>query len=416
MSSSILTAFVATVEAASSVLLTVFYGAVAGHLGLVSSKSAVDLSALAVKLFLPCLLFVNMGSGFSWDSIGTFVPIIVWALGYNIISMILGSTATRIFELPAWVTAAVTFNNTTSLPLLLLQSFAVSGALSSISAGDSAGAINRAQTYFLINATISNTLTFSLGPRLLKPDEGQDERIFLVEGERSDLTDAAVDNEEQIPLFPKPEGVPWAPSWAHSIRHFSYQFWNAPLIGACIGTLPLSLVSCLFTGVVPALHRHFFDTEGFFRAWLTVSLTNLGNLFAGVQVIVVGLKLHFIHVKIRLREDSGSVPLYPSFCVLLTRFVIMPMISIPLIYILATKTHLLLNDPILWFCMMMMPVGPSALRLTALADVSNVDENEKMAIAKFLALSYIVTPLFCFAAVASLKACEMAILVARDDV
>jgi len=88
----------------------------------------------------------------------------------------------------------------------------------------------------------------------------------------------------------------------------------------------------------------------------------------------------------------------------------MPAISIPLIYVLAAKTHLLSDDPMLWFCMMMMPVGPTAMRLTALADVSKADEEEKNAVAKFLALSYIVTPMICFAAVASLKACEMALV------
>ena len=40
----------------------------------------------------------------------------------------------------------------------------------------------------------------------------------------------------------------------------------------------------------------------------------------------------------------------------------------------------------LWFTMMLMPVGPTALKLMALADVSRTEANEKMVIAKFLAV------------------------------
>ena len=44
----------------------------------------------------------------------------------------------------------------------------------------------------------------------------------------------------------------------------------------------------------------------------------------------------------------------------------------------------------LWFCMMLMPTGPPALVLMALADVNGSSESEKLSIAKFLTVS----PLF----------------------
>jgi hypothetical protein len=53
---------------------------------------------------------------------------------------------------------------------------------------------------------------------------------------------------------------------------------------------------------------------------------------------------------------------------------------------------------------MLMPTGPPATKLVALADVSGCDEDEKMSIAKFLTISYAVSPLICFAVVGSLKA------------
>lgn len=69
------------------------------------------------------------------------------------------------------------------------------------------------------------------------------------------------------------------------------------------------------------------------------------------------------------------------------RFIIWPAISISVIYAFASKTNLLAQDPILWFAMMLMPTGPPAMKLTALADVSGSGESEKMSIAKFLCVS-----------------------------
>jgi hypothetical protein len=70
----------------------------------------------------------------------------------------------------------------------------------------------------------------------------------------------------------------------------------------------------------------------------------------------------------------------------------------------ATKTNWLSDDPILWFVLMVMPTGPPATKLTALAEVSGASEEEQMAVAKFLTISYGLSPAICFAVVGSLKA------------
>jgi len=59
-----------------------------------------------------------------------YVPILIWSLAYNLVSIAIGLIATRVFHFPNWVTTALTFNNTTSLLLLLVQSLTLSGALS----------------------------------------------------------------------------------------------------------------------------------------------------------------------------------------------------------------------------------------------------------------------------------------------
>lgn len=60
--------------------------------------------------------------------------------------------------------------------------------------------------------------------------------------------------------------------------------------------------------------------------------------------------------------------------------------SIAIISTLVAKTDLLGDDPLLWFTMMLMPTGPSAMKLTALAEATHAEDEEKMAITKFLSV------------------------------
>jgi hypothetical protein len=58
------------------------------------------------------------------------------------------------------------------------------------------------------------------------------------------------------------------------------------------------------------------------------------------------------------------------------------------VYVFATKTNVLDQEPILWFTMMLMPTGPPALSITAMADVAGATEEERLSIAKFLTVSF----------------------------
>ena len=335
--------------------------------------------------------------------------------------MLLGWVTTRLFKLPSWVTPAISFNNTTALPLLLIESLASTGILDHLLASDTDtvdAALMRAQSYFLVNAMIGDTLTFAMGPKLLdgehapeKEDDGvenQDRSQDNFLPEQSNGTDGASSNgqdtrqennedNEQTSLLPsfvqsgqlaakrygydKGEKA-WAkfPPWIQSFLHFSYAFLHPPLIGAATGAV---------LGLVPPLHKAFFGNPehgGIFTAWLTDSVKNIGGLFASLQVVVVGAKLAGSWRKMKRGEDSGTVPWTPLVFVTIMRFIVWPAVSITFIYLIASRTKLLSEDPILWFAMMLMPTGPPAMKLTALADVSGSSEEEKMSIAKFLSV------------------------------
>ena len=344
--------------------------------------------------------------------------------------------------MPHWVTPAIAFNNTTSLPLLLVQSLSATGILSSLlmSSNDSmSDAIERAKSYFLVNAMIGNSLTFAIGPALLNgqeedaphssdPKHNDDNQNGLAADGANDVEHNRrpsheddhheTANEESSLLLHRvihssdlaarrasrrsSEFFHNLPPWTQRTLSFLYQFVNAPVIGAVIGAV---------IGLTPPLHRLFFNgTEngGYLNAWLTTSIKNIGDLFAALQVIVVGVKLSQSMMKMKKGEESGSAPWVPMVTITFVRLVLWPAISISFIYLLATKTETLGRDPILWFAMMLMPTGPPALKLSALADVNGSGEKEKMTIAKFLTISYVISPLICFAVVGSLSASEAA--------
>ncbi len=347
--------------------------------------------------------------------------------------MAIGLLGVKILKLPQWVTPAICFNNTTSLPLLLIQALDATGILSSLVIGgeSTAEAIKRATSYFLVCAIVGNSMTFALGPRLMDtenvpddPDRGRKETDEEDEnqerGQNGEQGQQAGDSNEQTSLLPTAVRDAHTQAYNHSYNHgkwlrdrlhpqaqyglgFLADFFNAPLIGAVLGA---------FIGLVPPLHRVFFNSQedgGFLNAWLTTSIRNIGDLFASLQVIVVGVTLSSSLRKLKRGEHSGDVSVVATLFIVSVRFILWPVISISFIWLLATKTNVLSDDPILWFTMMLMPTGPPAMKLTAMAEVNGADDEEKMAISKILAIAYAITPLTCFAVVGALKASQAAI-------
>lgn len=363
--------------------------------------------------------------------------------------MAVGAAAVKWLKLPAWVTPAVAFNNTTSLPLLLIQSLESTGILERIlrDGESTTAAINRAQSYFLVCSVVSNCLTFALGPRLLgeaendtdvdrgeeeqgKPDDqaNGDANHYHHEGNRNAGDDQQNDHtqpDETTSLLPdrmnhlESQTAAVSHDAAHTVLHmhnlhpsqlrpttksvFSilYSFVNPPLIGAVIG--------CII-GLVPALHRAFFADStdgGIFTAWLTSSLKNTGELFVSLQVIVVGVKLSSSLRKLKRGDaNGGRTPWSAALFVFAIRYIFWGLVSIPIIYAIAKNTKLLDADGILWFSMMLMPLGPPAMSLIPMADVSGKDERIKMAVAKLLTGMYAASPVLAFMVVGALKASQ----------
>lgn len=384
-------------------------------------------------MFLPALLLTKIGYELHAESAHRYVVILVWAFICHFVSFLIGVAAHYFFGMPDWITAAIMFNNTTSYPLLLIQSLDETGILSNLIVTDETtrDAIERAKSYFLVFATISSCLTFAVGPRLIDSEHALDEL-----DDKDDLDDEAYDADEEngnrrgiddedlsptdqsqllprnfhrpsvvsISFYPakprEPSNTPIVydrrPSVISKKRWleisdrtrwwllFLFDFLNTPLLGAVLGAI---------IGLIPVLHRAFFsDTQdgGIFTAWLTASLKNIGGLFVPLPVVVAGVSLYTCMKKVQSEEESAAdsgTPWLTTIFVLVVRFAVWPVMSIAIIYGLAKNTDVLGVDPMLWFTMMLMPTGPPAMKLITMVEVSDCDEADEHKIAKLLTVS-----------------------------
>ncbi|QDS73231.1 hypothetical protein FKW77_003898 [Venturia effusa] len=436
---------VAAVQASLSVILVLLYGGVASHLNLLDGKTGKVISKICVKMFLPALLLVKLGSEMQVENANRYGIVVLWGLICHFVSFLIGIGASYLFGLPDWTTAAIMFNNTASYPLLLIQSLDQTGLLSGLVVTDETTkqALERAKSYFLVFSTISSCLTFAIGPRLIDtehaPESKDEEDEDMVENDNNNeeeleanertglLSVKAIEQRYRrgsVSFFPsrpeteiqvkvpnrRPDIVTKSRWLKLSPRMrwwllFLLDFLNAPLIGSLIGA---------FIGLIPALHRAFFaDAQdgGIFTAWLTSSLQTIAQLFVPLPVLVAGVSL-FTSIKQARHEEStsqNSTPWSTTFFILVVRFLLWPVISIASIYGLAKHTNVLGNDPMLWFAMALMPTGPSAMKLITMIQVSYGSAEEEQKIAKLLTISYVISPILAFTVVGALRAAQAAI-------
>src|SRR5271154_2182075 len=207
----LVSSFLAAIQASLSVLLVIFYGIVAARFKLLDSSSGKAISKVCVKMFLPALLLTKIGSELHLGSADRYVTILVWAFVCHLVSFLIGIAAHLILGFPDWITAAIMFNNTTSYPLLLIQSLDETGILSNLIVTDETtkDAIERAKSYFLVFATISSCLTFAVGPRLIDteyaPDPPDDKEELEDEDYEDEETEAGGRTNADAELSPTEE-------------------------------------------------------------------------------------------------------------------------------------------------------------------------------------------------------------------
>jgi len=123
---------------------------------------------------------------------------------------------------------------------------------------------------------------------------------------------------------------------------------------------------------------------------------NLGDIFVALQMFILGAQLAVVP---SAHPGAKSVTY-----ILFIRYIIMPAISLGFVLYTAGKGwyH---DDPLMWFLLILIPCGPSAMLLISLAEMLNVDQGP---IAGYLTISYLVSPFIAVVCSLALKVVDIA--------
>lgn len=188
-----------------------------------------------------------------------------------------------------------------------------------------------------------------------------------------------------IPIVDQPD-IRVSPSLlpAQRLIKTPYNWMSAPLIGAILA---------LIFGIIPPLHHAFLDKDGVFYSSVTRSVGNIGDLFVVLHIVIVGAEALVPHT------NPGAVA---SAFALFIRFVIMSTLSLFFVWTTAGRGWYI-DDKLVWFLLILIPSGPSAMLLANVAEMVNVDQGS---IAGYLTLSYLVSPVIAVICALGLRVVE----------
>ncbi|CAE6486246.1 unnamed protein product [Rhizoctonia solani] len=388
--SNLLDVAIGSAEASIAVLLVLGFGYYAQYARWINEEgeqaSLNQITQLCVTVFLPALLFTQIGPHATPHNLTDYGIIVVLSIFAMLVSYLVGIASRRALKSPRWTVAAFVFNNATSLPLLLLNSLEKTGTIEIIIGKDGGSvedAVARGQTYLLIAALVGNLGRFALGPDIMGSKQNNDTDF---PGDLSTTFRPVITESESTPLLSTERIHNTASRTWPVIKDTAKRTWawvadaiNPPLIAA--------IVAIVF-GLIPPLHHAFFEKGEPLNATVTQSVNYLGKLYTALQIFVLGSKL---------RSKAGDkLPILSTTILFIHRFIVMPAIMISVVYFLrSTWPNYVEQDPVLDFVSSIVGIGPPAITLSAIAEMAELDSREDAQVSRMLMLSYLVTPFIC---------------------
>lgn len=410
----------AAFQSSIAILIIIGSGYMARRHNLLDTKGESQISYLCNNLFLPLLLVSEVGSNLDSGTVLEMWPLLAFAVAEMVLAYLLGEAARKWLKFPLWITPALIFNNTTSLPLLLARNLKESGAMADLLMGDGddeSSALKRCESYILVSAVVHTIARFSIGPRLMargeddEKDAGQDERHNghdhrngndsdgNSDGQQSDDYDSDEERSgEHSALLRRRRDArqsPWKARLRVFLRKTAYfrSFFNPALTGGLVAVV---------IGLVPFTHTAFFEDDGVFKKNLQQALKQLGDLIPALLPFAVGSKLFS---KPSPPERAKSLTnVFALLFLLFVRFALIPGLCVGAVHLarnVSSKTAWK-SDPALDFAIMISGAGPPAITLMSVTEIAGASEAMIGQVARVLAVSYTLTPLLCGTVVAAI--------------
>jgi predicted permease len=311
----------------------------------------------------------------------------VWGFVTTVVAHGFGFGGQWLFKLPNWTIVAAGRPNSSALPLLLIEALSSTGVLDNLKrdSESQSDVLDRAKSLILLNVIVQQALTFLAGPSILTKGQDDDEdasndRLLPGSNHRGRPT---IQDTEHVGLlndhdaedgygatqdpyrFERPlRQLDDTPDlrWPEKLQFMEAptkkvaSFLNPPVVGAIIA---------ITLGMISPLHHAFLDKDGTFYNSITKAVDNLGKLFVSLQMFTVGAQLATV--------KTANPKVKPTAFVLFIRYVVMPAIAIFFVWMTAGRGFYA-DDPLVWFLLILLPSGPSAMVLANLAELVDTDQ------------------------------------------
>ncbi|KAG9295712.1 hypothetical protein G9A89_001729 [Geosiphon pyriformis] len=370
--------FLVISQSSAQILLICIAGYVCARIGLINSTVQKGISELTVSFLMPCLLFSQVASEVDLETLVRLWPIPAFFSVYAIISYALGEFGGKALRLQKsqrnFVSAGIIFNNLTSISVGLIQSIEKTDVIDILLWGKDdkpSEAASRGISYTLLATLLANLLRWSLGTYLLRKQDEETHIKPLVDLEEHKAeyftSNGKSSADETTPIL-RSQNAQSSKSSFHFLVKFMRKIMNPPLYAALIA---------LVVGTTPQLKSLFFGPHAPFYPTITRAMIFIGDTAVPLTLLALGAQLNNQPRK-EGRQTFSAVSL-----VMTGRFLIMPIIGISLVML--TRSWYI-DDPMLWFALMLFASGPTAVNCVNITQFTGAFQDE---MATLLFYSYI---------------------------
>lgn len=282
-----------------------------------------------------------MGAQIDLQKLITLWAVPAFYVGYLCIGFIIAVIAGKIckFDWAAskFVAAGVIFQNTTSLPIALIQSIASTRAITLLMKEDDTPGVaaSRGISFILIASLLSNLFRYSVGTWLFN---GSDHKQTNESDNEDD--DDLLDTTPLLNATPRRRKIA---GMAVSGWHRAREIFNPPLLAAIVA---------LIVGITPPLKHLFFSQDGIFYSSLTATVRQLGQACIPMVMITLGAELY------TLPRDTSSSTKEMVTVIILLKMLVMPILGGAAVLSLRQWVT---DDPMLLFILILLAASPTGM-------------------------------------------------------
>ncbi|KAI9225212.1 MAG: auxin efflux carrier [Piptocephalis tieghemiana] len=406
---------VTSIQSISQVVCIGLFGHILAKKNILTPSLQRGLSQLTICLFTPCLLFSNTVRSIRQDTLVTLWPIPCYLALFTLISLGVATLSIRLLRLTPsqgnFMRAALTFSNTNTLPIALVESLSYSSALPWLrppkgvgdpedDLEDAEDIASRGVSFIVFYSILANLIRWSYGTSLLSKDEdaalsrsyssrhspleGTNHRAMVEERGRNRVSNSrsphpsspqAASSRDHGPILPRPlprrqdevTGMTWVIS---TLGRIVKPFSNPPTLGALLG---------LFVALTPALRDLLLPQGAPLYTTLFKAVDGCGK--ASVPLIVVCLGAQLTSLSRSSPSPAPHLPpfAYPSYAATVTfastaRLLLLPCLCLLSVMLTLPLAGTLGKDPMFLLTILLLGSAPTAINLMTVCQANGCFE------------------------------------------